>query len=95
MIERLKNNMGFSLIELMIVVAIISILASIAIPNVVIYRREGYHTTASTDLKNAYVAAHAYFSEHPSPSDFGLTQLVSMGYKQSDHINITISPENV
>ncbi len=39
---RKTNNKGFTLIELMIVIAIIGILAAIAIPNFIAYRNKSF-----------------------------------------------------
>ena len=65
-INKMKNKKGFTLIELMIVVGIISILASIAIPNFLTYKTKAYDISAKSDLKNAYTAAQAYFAENPA-----------------------------
>ena len=55
---------GFTLIELMIVVAIIGILAAIAIPQFNAYRQKAYNAAAVSDLRVFRTVMETYLHDH-------------------------------
>jgi type IV pilus assembly protein PilA len=63
-INKMKDQRGFTLIELMLVIAIIGILAAIAIPQFEFYRKRTYNSVAESDLKNACTAQEAYYVDN-------------------------------
>jgi type IV pilus assembly protein PilA len=75
MLQKLRgNSKGFTLIELMIVIAIIGILAAIAIPNFIAYRNKSYCSKAESDANNVAAAISDYYAIPTNtgcvPSDF-------------------------
>lgn len=85
--HRKSGQKGFTLIELMIVIAIIGILAAIAIPQFVTYRQKGYNTQAKGELKSFYTACQAYFADKPGVDDCDLA-LVSATFQPSSAVTI-------
>src|ERR1041384_4219867 len=63
MFKQLKGQKGFTLIELMIVVAIIGILAAIAIPNFLQYQMKSRQSEAKTNLQAIRTSEIAFQAE--------------------------------
>jgi len=81
-----KNQKGFTLIELMIVVAIIGILAAIAIPNFMSYQCKAKQAEAKSHLGSIRSMQEAYYAEydHYSTTD-------AIGFSAAGNRNYGIS----
>ncbi|HEY3347565.1 MAG TPA: prepilin-type N-terminal cleavage/methylation domain-containing protein [Nitrospirota bacterium] len=64
MFRRLRDKKGFTIIELMIVVGIIGVLASVAIPTFMGYQTKTRQSEAKINLSQIYVAETTHLTEY-------------------------------
>jgi type IV pilus assembly protein PilA len=76
---KVQGQKGFTLIELMIVVAIIGILAAIAIPNFLRYQAKSRQAEARTNLGGIFVSETSYFGEQSRYGAFSETGFTLAG----------------
>lgn len=69
--ETSGKSMGFTLIELMVAIAIIGILIAIAIPNYLGYKQAAYTAIVKEDVRNVALAEEAYYATYQNYIAFG------------------------
>jgi type IV pilus assembly protein PilA len=93
--QRGKDDRGFTMIELLVVVVIIGVLVAIAVPVYLNYRKGAANKSAASDVRGAITAIEQYYTENGNtyPTDKGITgQGANM-----DLLNgqiVTVSPGN-
>ncbi len=86
--EFIKSKAGFSIIELVIIVAIIGILSIIAIPSYNSLRIRAYNATANSSGKQAAIAQGTYDSVHDLYAP-DLDTLLTVDRNLTDAISVT------
>ncbi len=84
-----SNRRAFTLIELLIVVVIIGILASIAIPKFANTKEKAYVASMKSDLRNLTSAMEAYFNDNNS-SYASSTAALGTTYRSSSGVTVTM-----
>src|ERR1700675_3177561 len=87
--ERMKKNKGFSLLELLIVVAIILIIATIAIPSLLRSRQAANESAAVANLRTINTAQVTYLSSNGG--NYGAAPGLVSGRLLDSRLNGTVS----
>lgn len=89
----MKNESGFTLLELLVAAAIIGILAAVAIPQYAGYKSRAIDSQLQSALKNARTAMEAYYTNYTEYSaDEGI--LEPNGYSPTESVAIDILHAN-
>ena len=83
----MRNDKGFTLIELMIVVAIIGILAAIAIPKFSATREKAYFAAMKSDVKNLASQQEIYYADNYTYT----TSTTALAFTNSEGVTVTIA----
>jgi type IV pilus assembly protein PilA len=87
-----KRSAAFTLIELMIVVAIIGILAAIAIPNFIMFQLRAKTSEAKTNLASIRTAEESYFAEFGTYIAAPMQPLVAPGPQKAPWPGVGAAP---
>jgi type IV pilus assembly protein PilA len=81
---------GFTLLELIVVVAVLGILAAIAIQQFSLLRARSVDAAMRSDLKNGALAMESYYGEFLDyPTTVSAMQMV--GYRKTNGVTLTIN----
>ena len=88
--RKLQSNEGFTLLELIVVGAVLGILSAIAIQQFQLHRARAIDASMRSDLKNAALAMESYYGEfltYPASEN----AIVLVGYRKTHGVTLSIS----
>jgi type IV pilus assembly protein PilA len=89
-LQKLQRNQGLTLLELLVVIAVMGILAAIVVQQFSIYRSRSIDTQMRSDLKSAAMAMESYFADFQSyPTS--VTGIRTAGFRQTNGVTLTIN----
>jgi prepilin-type N-terminal cleavage/methylation domain-containing protein len=86
----MKNQKGFTLVEMMIVLAIIGILAAIAVPQFLDYRNVARSKACTGTVHNMYASALAKFTEDINATISSGSDLANYGFASPGDLTCTV-----
>jgi type IV pilus assembly protein PilA len=89
-LQKLQRNQGLTLLELLVVIAVMGVLAAIVLQQFTIYRSRSIDTQMRSDLKSAAMAMESYFADFQSypTSVIGIR---TAGFRQTSGVTLTIN----
>ena len=85
-----RRNTGFTLIEVLLVIAIIGVLAVIGIPQFIAYRSRAVDSQMKSDLRNAAVAVESYFTKR-SVYPASISEVDGFGFQPTSGVTLTLN----
>lgn len=89
----IKNNKGFTLVELVVVIAILGVLAAVAVPKLTTSKKSAAKTAHNANIKTLENAASMYIAENGVPTEVDV-EWTSDGGKKASEINDAETNEN-
>jgi len=88
--QKLQQSQGLTLLELLVVIAVMGVLAAIVFQQFSIYRGRSIDTQMRADLKSAAMAMESYFADFQSyPTS--VSGIRTVGFRQTSGVTLSIN----